>query len=153
MGSIAFISSITKSVYFNISFKYFFEYLSDEENLTAEKYRKHHIIPCFSFKDENHKTRKETLHLADKIENNITPKFKRIYNDDIFTVTEDDFNNSYMQICISASKSIIPAFSVDHINTEEYGKEYISFFLPVSPCESLTINLLFVNIAISLNVL
>ena len=49
----------------------YFEYLSYESNLTAEKYRKHHIIPCFSFKDENHKTRKETLPLANKVENNI----------------------------------------------------------------------------------
>lgn len=49
----------------------YFEYLSDKENLSAEKYRKHHIIPCFSFKDENHKTRKETLPLANKVENNI----------------------------------------------------------------------------------
>lgn len=49
----------------------YFERLSDESNLSAEKYRKHHIIPCFSFKDENHKTRKETLSLADKVENNI----------------------------------------------------------------------------------
>lgn len=46
----------------------------------------------------------EDFKIIDKIENNITPKFKRIYNDDIFTVTEDDFDNSYMQICISASK-------------------------------------------------
>ena len=46
----------------------YFEYLSDESNLIATKYRKHHIIPCFSFKDENHKTRKETLSLADKVE-------------------------------------------------------------------------------------
>ena len=49
----------------------YFERLSDKENLTAEKYNGHHIIPCFSFKDENHKTRKETLPLANKVENNI----------------------------------------------------------------------------------
>ena len=49
----------------------YFERLSDKENLTAEKYNRHHIIPCFSFKDENHKTRKETLPLANKVENNI----------------------------------------------------------------------------------
>lgn len=49
----------------------YFEYLSDEENLTADKYNGHHIIPCFTFKDETHRTRKETEPLADKIEGNI----------------------------------------------------------------------------------
>ena len=49
----------------------YFEYLSDESNLSAEKYNGHHIIPCFTFKDETHRTRKETEPLADKIEGNI----------------------------------------------------------------------------------
>ena len=49
----------------------YFEYLSNEENLTAEKYNGHHIIPCFTFKDETHRTRKETEPLADKVEGNI----------------------------------------------------------------------------------
>ena len=49
----------------------YFEYLSDEENLTAEKYNGHHIIPCFTFKDETHRTRKETEPLADKVEGNV----------------------------------------------------------------------------------
>ena len=49
----------------------YFEYLSDKENLTAEKYNGHHIIPCFVFKDETHKNRKETESLANKIEGNI----------------------------------------------------------------------------------
>ena len=49
----------------------YFEYLSDEENLSAEKYNGHHIIPCFTFKDETHRTRKETEPLADKVEGNI----------------------------------------------------------------------------------
>ncbi len=49
----------------------YFEYLSDESNLIATKYSGHHIIPCFTFKDETHKNRKETESLADKIEGNI----------------------------------------------------------------------------------
>lgn len=49
----------------------YFEYLSDENNLSATKYSGHHIIPCFTFKDETHKNRKETEPLADKIEGNI----------------------------------------------------------------------------------
>ena len=49
----------------------YFDYLSDESNLSAEKYNGHHIIPCFTFKDETHRTRKETEPLADKVEGNI----------------------------------------------------------------------------------
>lgn len=49
----------------------YFEYLSDEENLSAEKYNIHHIRPCFSFKDENHKNRKETLILGDEFNGNL----------------------------------------------------------------------------------
>ena len=49
----------------------YFEYLSDESNLSAEKYNGHHIIPCFTFKDETHRTRKETEPLANKVEGNI----------------------------------------------------------------------------------
>ena len=43
----------------------YFEYLSDKENLTAEKYNLYHIRPCCTFKDEEHKNRKETLPLGD----------------------------------------------------------------------------------------
>lgn len=49
----------------------YFEYLSDEENLSAEKYNGHHIIPCFTFKDYEHKNRKQTKPLADKVKGNI----------------------------------------------------------------------------------
>lgn len=37
----------------------------------CKKSRGHHIIPCFVFKDDSHKTRKETEPLADKIEGNL----------------------------------------------------------------------------------
>ena len=45
----------------------------------------------------------EDFKIKERIENITTPSFKRIYNDEIFTVTEDDFINSYMQICVNAS--------------------------------------------------
>ena len=48
----------------------YFNVLGDENNLSATKYRKHHIIPCFVFKDENHKNRLETQSLANAINNN-----------------------------------------------------------------------------------
>ena len=36
----------------------YFEVLSDPSNIGSRKSRGHHIIPCFTFKDENHKNRK-----------------------------------------------------------------------------------------------
>ncbi len=49
----------------------YFEYLGDESNLSAIKYNLHHIRPCCSFKDNEHKNRKETLPLGDKFKGNI----------------------------------------------------------------------------------
>lgn len=49
----------------------YFGYLSDEENISAEKYNGHHIIPCFVFKDKTHKNRKETLILGDEFDGNL----------------------------------------------------------------------------------
>lgn len=43
----------------------------ESSNSNTTKIRKHHIIPCFSFKDKNHKNRKETEPLANAIEGNI----------------------------------------------------------------------------------
>lgn len=49
----------------------YFDVLSDEENINAEKFEIHHILPCFTFKDKEHKMRKETQKLADKFNNNL----------------------------------------------------------------------------------
>ena len=49
----------------------YFERLSDESNLSATKYNLHHIRPCCTFKDEEHKNRKETLPLGNKFKGNI----------------------------------------------------------------------------------
>ena len=49
----------------------YFEVLSDENNLTAEKYNIHHIRPCCTFKDKEHKNRKQTKPLADKFNGNL----------------------------------------------------------------------------------
>jgi len=38
--------------------------------------------------------------IVEKIENDVTPKFKRFFNETIFELTEDDFRNSYIQLCI-----------------------------------------------------
>lgn len=49
----------------------YLEIMSDISNMLSKKFRKHHIIPCFTFKDETHRNRKETQPLADAIKNNI----------------------------------------------------------------------------------
>ena len=48
----------------------YFKVLSDTSNINSEKYNIHHIRPCFTFKDENHKNRKDTEHLANKFNEN-----------------------------------------------------------------------------------
>ena len=49
----------------------YLEILNDFENINSKKFRYHHIVPCFIFKDETHKIREETELLANKIEGNI----------------------------------------------------------------------------------
>lgn len=45
----------------------------------------------------------EDYKVVDKIPNITTPQFKRAYNDDIFELSDEYFNNAYVQICISSS--------------------------------------------------
>ena len=56
----------------------------------------------------------EDFKIVKTITNNTTPKFKRIFNEDIFSVKEEDFNNSYMQICIN-SNNINKAQYIDQL--------------------------------------
>ena len=49
----------------------YFEVLSDSLNINAEKYNQHHIRPCCTFKNDEHKTRKETQKLGDAFNGNI----------------------------------------------------------------------------------
>lgn len=48
----------------------YFKILFDVSNAYSKKYNIHHIRPCFTFKDKNHKSRKETEPLADKFDEN-----------------------------------------------------------------------------------
>lgn len=41
--------------------------------------------------------------LVEKIENITTPRFKRFFNEDIFTLTDEDFENSFVSLCIYSS--------------------------------------------------
>ena len=52
--------------------------------------------------------------IVEKIENNTTPKFKRLYNEEIFTVDDDYFKNSFIQLCIS-SNNVNKAKYIDQI--------------------------------------
>ena len=45
----------------------------------------------------------EDYKIVDKIKNVTTPKFIRIFDEDIFTIDDETFNNSYVQLCISSS--------------------------------------------------
>jgi len=49
----------------------YFEVLSDKNNLSATKYNFHHIRPCFTFKDKEHRNRKETQILGDEFNGNV----------------------------------------------------------------------------------
>lgn len=48
----------------------YFKILSDPININTLKYHFHHIRPCFTFKDTNHKIRKETQKLGDAFNGN-----------------------------------------------------------------------------------
>lgn len=62
--------SITTNENFEWIEKYF-NVLIKDENKTAEKFNTHHIRPCCTFKDENHKNRKQTQKLGDEFNGNI----------------------------------------------------------------------------------
>jgi len=49
----------------------YFKVLSNSSNFNAEKYNIHHIRPCFTFKDKEHKNRKQTEILADEFNENL----------------------------------------------------------------------------------
>jgi len=45
----------------------------------------------------------EDYKIVNKIANHTTPRFIRIYDEDIFTANAETFDNSYVQLCISSS--------------------------------------------------
>ena len=45
----------------------------------------------------------EDYKIVKKIKNVTTPSFKRLYNEEILNVSDDMFNNSYVQLCISSN--------------------------------------------------
>lgn len=60
----------------------------------------------FTFNDVNMKKYVyiiEDYQIVEKIQNITTPSFKRFYNEEIFNLSDDDFNNSYVQLCVSSN--------------------------------------------------
>jgi len=58
---------------------------------------------AFNFNDVNQKKYCYILEddkLVEEIENTTTPSFKRYFNEEIFDLTENDFENAYVQLCI-----------------------------------------------------
>ena len=51
--------------------KKYFDILMNNENINAEKFNTHHIRPCCTFKDKEHKNRKQTLSLANEFNKNL----------------------------------------------------------------------------------
>lgn len=49
----------------------YFDVLMRKENKIAKKFNDHHIRPAFTFRDDNHKNRKETKSLANEVNGNI----------------------------------------------------------------------------------
>jgi hypothetical protein len=52
--------------------------------------------------------------IVEKIPNTTTPMFKRIFNEDIFTISDSDIENSFVQLCVSSS-NINKANYIDQI--------------------------------------
>ncbi len=65
----------------------------------------------------------EDFKIVEKIKNVITPSFKRVYNEEIFDLNDEFFDNSYIQLCIS-TKNINKAKYVEFI--KELKLKYIS---------------------------
>ena len=49
----------------------YFNVLMKDDNIDAEKFNMHHIRPCCTFKDEEHKNRKQTQKLGDEFNGNL----------------------------------------------------------------------------------
>ena len=73
--------------------------------LEIENKNLHNIESMFSFNFSDVNSNKNLYiidgsEIVEKIENNVTPKFKRFFNDTIFELKEEDFKNAYIQLCI-----------------------------------------------------
>lgn len=68
----------------------------------------------FTFNDVNMKKYiyiLDNYKIVEQIENITTPRFKRLYNEEIFEANDETFNNSYVQLCISSQKLNTPKYT------------------------------------------
>ena len=111
----------------------YFNILSDSSNINSLKYRKHHIIPCFFFKDETHKNRRETLPLANDIEGNliklsISNHIKAHYCLWKIFIDNHDAKIAIQQLCKLEDVTCLTSENIDEISKieEECAKENIT---------------------------
>lgn len=98
----------------------YFDTLSDTSNITTLIFDVHHIIPVFVFKDETHKTRKETEHLADKIDGNLinlTLRNHRLVHYYLWKIFKNEFSRRAVYIICGKEKN------VENLTEEEF-KEF-----------------------------
>lgn len=84
-----------------------------------KKHNLYNLGACcsFNFNDVNQKRYIYVINdgkIELKIENTTTPLFKRFYNEEIFTLSELEFKNSIVQLCVSQS-NINKARYIEHI--------------------------------------
>lgn len=81
----------------------YFDVLSNVSNFDSKKYNQHHIRPCCTFKDENHKNRSQTQELGDAFNGNIIKlsvynhRFAHFYLWKIFN--DKDSKTAFQRMC------------------------------------------------------
>ena len=84
-------------------------------------------VMAYNFSDVNsvrHLWILEDGKCIDKIENTTTPRFKRFLNEQIFSITEKDTKNNYIELCISSDK----IDSARYKEQTEYLKSNLEYF-------------------------
>lgn len=74
----------------------------------------------------------ENHEIVEKIANVTTPRFKRMYNEDIFTITQEDVKDAFIQLCIS-NANMSKAQYVDQIKMLK--TTYVDTTFKVKPME------------------
>jgi len=105
----------------------YFDVLMKKENEMAEKFNMHHIRPCCTFKDKNHKNRKQTLSIANNFNGNILKL--SIYNHILahyylWKIFDNwDLRNAIKNMC-SSTKQINKLTEIELIEIAKFKEEY-----------------------------
>lgn len=120
----------------NENSKYIDEYMKvllNPSNIIATKFEIHHIIPAFTFRDENHKNRKETIKLADKVTENkikLSLKYHKLAHYYLWKIFPND-NNARSAVYFMFNNNDIEDLTKDEVIEfarilEEYAKENLT---------------------------